>query len=223
MIKNLSKSFQQANNNYEIFKNINFKIEKGNSYAIVGSSGIGKSTLLHMLAGIEEPTSGSIIFNDQCLASLPIEKKIAILHKNIGIVFQQPLLVHELSVLENVMLKKIIDGTTETISKQHAHNLLNEVNLGDKANNPPSSLSGGQQQRIAILRALFNNPEFLLADEPTGNLDQATGSQIIDLLLHYHKQRNMGLIISTHDINIAQKMDYILTIQDKNILQRKNS
>lgn len=174
-----------------------------------------------MLGGIEEPCQGDIMLDEQSLSSLPLQEKIKILQKKIGIVFQQSLLIPELSVLENVMLKSIIQGTANNIAKKYAQKMLQEINLFDKAHCKPSTLSGGQQQRVALLRAIFNNPDFLLADEPTGNLDEVTGRQIIELLLTYKKKYAMGLVISTHDMNIAQKMDFLIKIENKKIYLEK--
>lgn len=205
------------NDDIEILKEASISFERKKSYAIIGASGSGKSTLLHMIAGIEEPTSGSISFNDTNLYNLPLQQKINMLQQNIGIVFQQSLLIHELSVIENVMLKKIIQGNLTNDHRQHALNLLSNIGLLNKADNMPHTLSGGQQQRVALLRAIFHIPQFLLADEPTGNLDKASGEQVMQLIFEYQKKYDMGLIISTHDMNIAQQCDYIIKIENKEI------
>ncbi len=185
----------------------------------MGSSGIGKSTLIHMIAGIDQPTSGTISFQNTNIADLALEQRINILQQSIGLVFQQALLLQELSVLENIMLKQIIHSSVSNNDIIKAQQLLQEVGLLDKANSLPSTLSGGQQQRISILRAIFHVPQFLLADEPTGNLDKKTGQQIIHLLLKYKQQYNMGLIISTHDINIAQQCDVVLKIENQSLIK----
>lgn len=175
-----------------------------------------------MLAGIEEPSKGAIFFNEINLSSLKIDQKIILLQKKIGIVFQETLLINELTVLENVMLKEMMLKNISQQTSLHAQQLLDQVDLLEKADMMPYTLSGGQQQRISLLRAIFNKPDFLLADEPTGNLDQNTGQHIINLLLHYQSTYNMGLIISTHDFHIAQQMNYIITIHEKNFLIHKN-
>lgn len=171
-----------------------------------------------MIAGIEAPSLGSINFNNLDLYTLPLQEKINLLQHNIGIVFQQSLLIHELSVLENIMLKQIIRGEITEQHKQQARLLLNNIGLIEKADCMPNTLSGGQQQRVALLRAIFHPPQFLLADEPTGNLDKTSGNQIIELMFDYQKKYTMGLIISTHDINIAQQCDYIIKIENKEII-----
>ena len=175
-----------------------------------------------MLAGIDLPTSGNILFDDINLSTLPIQQKVSFLQDCIGIVFQQSLLINELSVLENIMLKQIIKGNLKDKHEQHAKQLLQSINMLDKANCAPNTLSGGQQQRIALLRAIFHTPKFLLADELTGNLDKESGQKIMELLFNYQKKYGIGLIISTHDMTIAKKCDYIITIENKNLSQQNN-
>jgi len=170
---------------------------------------------LHIIAGIEPYSSGTISFDEICIETLSPQQKNAFLQKTIGLVFQQPLLLQELSVLENILLKQIIQGKVTTQHEEQAQALLKSIGLQDKWACMPKSLSGGQQQRIAILRALFVTPQFLLADEPTGNLDKDSGNNIIQLLFDYKKQYNTGLIISTHDMTIAQQCDYIIAIENK--------
>lgn len=216
-IKNLSKAFFNGPVKVDIFKNLSFTFKQNYSYALIGPSGIGKSTLIHMLAGIDQPSSGSIFLNNQTISKTSFSSRINLRSSLISIVFQKSLLLHELSVLENIMLKKIIHGSTTNIDVAHAKQLLDSINLLDKAEATPTMLSGGQQQKIAILRAVFQAPKFLLADEPTGSLDELSGKQIIHLLLHYKKKCNMGLIISTHDINIAKQCDYIIKIENKQL------
>ncbi|MBI2353307.1 ABC transporter ATP-binding protein [Candidatus Dependentiae bacterium] len=201
-----------------IFHDITLSFDRDKSYAIMGASGSGKSTLLHMLAGIEMPTNGSIFYDEYDLIFCHADKMLQFLQASIGIVFQQPLLIQELSVLENCMLKYIISDKIENEHKNRAMKLLEQVGLEEKADCMPSMLSGGQQQRIAIVRAIMNKPQFLLADEPTGNLDKVAGAQILNLLFHYQKQFHMGLIISTHDMSIAQQCDYIVVIESKQLM-----
>lgn len=185
----------------------------------MGPSGIGKSTMLHILAGIDHPSSGHVQLSGTVISDQPLEQRIALLENKIGMIFQQPCLIAELTVLENIMLKAIIQQTLTEQLQEHALNLLKEVGLEDKANCFAHTLSGGQQQKIAILRAIFQVPQFLLADEPTGNLDKKSAQQIIDLLKHYQKKYSMGLILSTHDISIATQCDIILEIQNHKLVE----
>lgn len=217
-LSNISKVYHQANSTIPIFDAISYKFHTGTSYALMGPSGIGKSTLLNMIAGLEQPSSGTISIDNQNISGNNFEEKIAKLHNAISIIFQQPCLIHELSTLENVMLPAIAHNQINQATTLHAHQLLTDVGLADHAWRAPNTLSGGQQQRIAILRALFYKPTFLLADEPTGNLDAITAEQIINLLKTYQQKYNMGLIISTHDIKIAQQCDVILEIQSQKLI-----
>ncbi len=217
-IKNLSKTFLQAHTPIKIFDNASYNFASNRSYAIMAPSGTGKSTLLHMLAGIDHPSSGSICLGEQETSTLCFHKKIKLLSNSISIVLQQPYLINELTVLENIMLKGIINHGRTDSDKHRALQLLTDIGLEKKASNFPKSLSGGQQQKISILRAIFQVPQFLLADEPTGNLDEDSGNQVIDLLLKYQKKYGMGLIISTHDIKIAKQCDAIVHIEHQKLI-----
>ncbi len=215
----LSKTFFQASIQNHIFDAIDYQFLSDKSYALMGPSGIGKSTLIAMMAGIEQPTSGSITLNNQIISDLPFEYRMKLLEKKMSIVFQQPCLIAELTILENVLLKAIIQETISENLKKHALQLLKEVGLEEKALTFPHNLSGGQQQKVSILRSIFQKPQFLFADEPTGNLDQVSAALIVEMLLMYQKKYAMGLIISTHDISVAQKCDVILKIQDKKLIE----
>jgi ABC-type lipoprotein export system ATPase subunit len=217
-LKNISKNFIESTAPINIFNNIYYTFESSQSYAIMGPSGIGKSTLLHIMAGIEKPTDGTLEINGQTINFHSFEKRIEALHKNIGILFQQPSLISELNVLENVMLTALAHNQLDDASKEHALELLRSINLEEKAQAAIHTLSGGQQQRVAILRAIFHKPSFLIADEPTGNLDKNSAHQIMDLLISYQKIYNMGLIISTHDLEIAQRCDVILKIANHKLI-----
>ncbi|MBV8660832.1 MAG: ABC transporter ATP-binding protein [Candidatus Dependentiae bacterium] len=217
-MQHVSKSYQPYASKVDIFDDVSMDFVQGNSYAIMGASGSGKSTTIHLLAGIDTPTSGDIFFADTSISSFSPERATLFFQKNISLVFQQAALFAELTVLENVMLKAILTGQVTEQSYQHAQQLLQEVGLLDKAQAYPAMLSGGQQQRIAILRAIFIIPEFLLVDEPTGNLDEQSGDQVIDLLLHYHKKYGMGLIMSTHNQKIAHRMQTVLRVENKKLL-----
>lgn len=210
----LSKTFVQATHQSKIFDSFDYQFLSNRSYALMGPSGIGKSTLIAMLAGIEHPTAGWIQLNDQIISNQLFQDRMQLLETKMSVVFQQPCLIAELNVLENVMLKSIIQESVNDQSRKHALELLKEVGLEGKALSFVHNLSGGQQQKISVLRSIFNAPQFLLADEPTANLDQASALQVIDMLLMYQKKYAMGLIISTHDILIAQKCDVILSIQN---------
>lgn len=212
--QNICKDFTQGQNKLEVLKNISVEFDQNKSYAITGVSGTGKSTLLHILSGVETPTDGQVLFDGTDINSLKPKDKDSFYNKEIGLVFQQPHLLRELSVLENIMLKGLIAGEPRKSCKEKALNLLTKVGLEEKANERPNSLSGGQQQRVAILRALYNQPKFLLADEPTGNLDEETANQLIDFILECKKIWSMGLIISSHDKYVAEKMDIVFKLHN---------
>ena len=220
--QNICKEFKQGKNILSVLKNINITFQQKETYAITGVSGSGKSTFLHLLGGLDIPTSGNILFNEQDIFKLPNFQKEQFLNTSIGFVFQFHYLINELTILENIMLMGLIKKQTKKETIKHAHMLLKHVELSHKANNYPFELSGGEQQRISIIRAIFNKPQFLLADEPTGNLDAQNAQHIIKLLLKCQKEWNMGIIICSHDQAISKAMQNILVLQNKTITTQKS-
>lgn len=204
---NLGKKY----NNIDIFFDLNIVFENS-SYAITGVSGSGKSTLLHMLSGIVQPTSGTIFFNDQDLQFNFEFKRNFFLQKSIGLVFQSDCLLEDLTVLENVMIKGLIQNQMYAAAKDEASYYLEYVGLINYANCRPNILSGGQKQRISVARALYGKPSFLLVDEPTSQLDYKNKYLLIDLLLNCQANWNMGLIMTCHDNDIANRMENIFEI-----------
>lgn len=249
VVDNLKKNFLQGNIGDKssqaklvVLAGVSVTFEQNKSYAIIGASGTGKSTFLHLLAGLDTPDSGEIFFSCQnsdkisqvgactkdsgpisyaCgdLAKLSPEHKDAFLNKTVGLMFQLPYLISELTVLENVIMPGLIAGRDSSECKTRALELLGDLEIAEKATCLPDTLSGGQQQRVALARAIFNEPKFLLADEPTGNLDPKTGKLIVDLLLKCRQKWGMGLIISSHDPYVAECME--CTFRLKNGLLRK--
>ena len=213
-LANVHKSYVQGNQKIEVLKGVTVTFIAGHSYALTGASGSGKSTLVHLLAGLDTPTSGIISYNERNIYTLRPEQKNIFLSTAIGLVFQYPYLIKELTVLENVMAKGFIAHKDEASVMGEAQVLIEQVGLKDKLHAYPGQLSGGQAQRVAIARALMNRPDFLIADEPTGNLDQETGNKIIDLLMELAKKWNMGLIISSHDAYVTKKMEIMYELKD---------
>lgn len=197
----ISKSYIQGLAKVSVLSGVCATFEQDKSYAITGRSGSGKSTFLHILAGLDEQDSGTITFQDQSGFV-----KTGFLG-DLGIVFQRPYLIYELSVIENIVIKKIIQGTFSAQDSIQAQELLEEIGMKEIMQTPCSVLSGGQQQRVALLRALYTKPSFLLIDEPTAHVDDQTAQAIIELLLMYKKKYNIGLIIVTHDERIARQME----------------
>lgn len=205
----LKKTFMQGKKALNVLNGITIDFQQGKTYAITGVSGSGKSTFMHLLAGLDLPSMGTITYDGTDLAKLNPDARMKFLNKEIGLVFQDPYLIRELSVLENCMIKGLIAGNSFQAEIQRALDLLEKVGLGDKAYCKPGSLSGGQQQRVAIVRAIFNRPTFLLADEPTGSLDEGMGTEIVNLLLECQKEWNMGLIVSSHDPVVFKRMEIV--------------
>lgn len=220
-MQQVTKSFEQLGTRSDVFDHASIVFEQGKSYAIMGASGSGKSTAIHLLAGIDLPSSGDIFFGHQPINTFSAQESQRFFAQNISLVFQQPVLFAELTVLENVMLKAILAGKVDEQGYDRAHKLLREVGLAEKAQAYPAMLSGGQQQRVAILRAIFIVPQFLLVDEPTGNLDEQASEQVIDLLLNFQKKYGMGLIMSTHNQQIADRMEHLVRVEDKKLVFKK--
>jgi lipoprotein-releasing system ATP-binding protein len=210
----ITKTYTQGTTPITVLHTIDITFAQGTTYAITGLSGAGKSTLIHLIAGLDTPTSGTVFFNEQNINTLSSSDHAHFLNTKIGLVFQSPYLIGELSVIENVMLPGLIAGRTHQATKQQAHELLIKVGLDHKTDSAIGELSGGQQQRIALARALINKPAFLIADEPTGNLDSVTGKAIIELILECQQAWHMGVIISSHDAYATQRMNKSYQLTD---------
>jgi ABC-type lipoprotein export system ATPase subunit len=213
-VSGLKKFFKQGDTTVWVLNGIDVKFEYNKTYAVTGISGSGKSTFLHLLAGLDIPSAGNIYFAGKDIKDFSIIERDIFLNKKIGLVFQSPYLIQELSVIENVIVPGLISGKSFFECIQKATEILNSLGLSDKLKSRPCSLSGGQQQRVALARAIFNEPKFLILDEPTGNLDIHTGENIVDLLLKCKEKWGMGIIVSSHDAYVAQKMETIFRLQD---------
>ncbi|MBB1273520.1 ABC transporter ATP-binding protein [Psychromonas sp. SR45-3] len=214
-VKNITKSVISNDNELSILKGISFNINAGESVAIMGTSGAGKSTLMSLLAGLDQPTSGSITLLDSTISAMDDEQRAKIRSESIGFVFQNFLLIPSLNALQNVTLPMVLRGNEDEASNnQKAKQLLNEVGLSGRETHLPTQLSGGEQQRVALARAFVTEPKVLFADEPTGNLDQKTAQNIIELLFKMNQEQGTTLILVTHDANLAKRCQRTLIIND---------
>lgn len=212
--KNLCKTYQEGKMVTEVLKDVTFDIYPKSLMAIIGSSGSGKSTLLHLLGGLDQPTSGEILFKSQQLNRLSEQQKAQLRNQQIGFVYQFHHLLPDFTALENVAMPLLIGGVRPNEAKQRAMAMLESVNLVKRANHRPSELSGGERQRVAIGRALINNPALVMADEPTGNLDKSTADAIFDLLIKLNREHGTAFLVVTHDLALANKLDKQLIMSD---------
>ncbi|MEM2018091.1 MAG: ABC transporter ATP-binding protein [Candidatus Pacearchaeota archaeon] len=199
-------------------REVSLEIEEGDFIAIMGPSGSGKSTLMNLIGALDVPTAGKIFFKDKNIASISESALAKLRGKKIGFIFQQFNLIPTLTAKENVMLPMIFQGIPAEEREKKAENLLEKVGLSKRANHKPKELSGGEQQRVAIARALANDPEIILADEPTGNLDSKTGKEILEILKKLNKE-GKTIIIVTHDSNIAKSAKKIIYIKDGKVVK----
>ena len=211
-LKNINLYYLLNGNNIKILKNINFEIKKNERVAIIGESGSGKTSLLMLMSGLESPTNGSIVFDKEDLSKINEKRRTEIRRKKIGLIFQQFYLIQNYTALENVMFPMQINKINN--EKEKAISILEDFGLVNRKNNLPSELSGGEQQRVAIARAISFDPEIVLADEPTGNLDRKNTELVSNLLLEYSRKKRICLILVTHNMNLARKCDRIMKLVD---------
>ena len=214
----LEKSFVQAEQHLTIFKNLSLKVGKGGLVALVGQSGSGKSTLLQLAGLLDKPTSGQIKINGRVTAKMGEKERTKMRLSTIGFIYQFHHLLPEFTAVENVAMPQIIAGVAFDQARDKAAAILKDLGLGQRLEHRPARLSGGEQQRVAIARALANDPVLLLADEPTGNLDPATSEQVFELLLDQVREREIGALIATHNIALADRMDRALELKNGRIV-----
>jgi len=205
----LRKTFKDADKNLAIIEDLSFSFPEKGSIAIVGRSGVGKSTLLYLLAGLDVPDSGNIKFDNIDLASLDSEKLTIFRGMNIGFIFQFHHLLSDFTALENVAMPLFISGVNDNLAIERARQVLMQVGLKDRMTHSPGELSGGEQQRVAIARAVVAKPSVILADEPTGNLDVKTAEEVGRILIDVQKQSENLLVVVTHSKELARSMDYV--------------
>lgn len=210
-IKDLTKIYGKDETEVKALNNINIKINKGEFVAIVGKSGSGKSTLLHIMAGLETPTSGHVIIEDINISSLNEKQQSILRREKIGLIFQSYNLIPALTVEENIKLPTININNKDD---NYVDELMLLLSINDRKEHLPHQLSGGQQQRVAIARALINKPSIILADEPTGNLDTKSESEVLNLIKKSQKKYNQTIVMITHNMNIAKYADRVIKIED---------
>lgn len=214
-VENLCKTYGKGETKVNALDNVSFSVKKGEFVAIIGPSGSGKSTMLHMLGGVDKPTSGKVLIDGTDIYSLNNDKLAIFRRRQIGLIYQFYNLIPILNVEENITLPVLLDG--KNVDKNQLNEIIKVLGLEERLKHLPNQLSGGQQQRVSIGRSLITNPSIVLADEPTGNLDSKNSKDIVDLLKFSNKKFNQTLIMITHDKDIALEADRIITIDDGKI------
>lgn len=212
--ENVCKTFTEGPLSVEVLKGIGLTIKRGEQVAIMGSSGSGKSTLLHLLGGLDSCTSGRVTIHGQVISNLDETAKGKLRNLYLGFVYQFHHLLPEFTALENVCMPLLIRGESPVTAKEKANTILEKVGLGDRVEHKPGELSGGERQRTAIARALVTDPICVLADEPTGNLDNKTAHTIYELMLSLNQELGTSILMVTHDAELAQHMERILVLED---------
>lgn len=212
-LSKVTKVFRDAEEAVEVLKNLDLEVRSKDTIAVVGPSGIGKSTLLHILGALDRPEEGELLLNGQNLLTLDGTALARVRNESMGFVFQFHHLLSEFTALENVMMPARIRGIAVKKAEKSARELLERVGLGHRLHHKASQISGGEQQRTALARALIMEPSFLLADEPTGNLDAENSEKIHELLLEIHRERGCALVVVTHNTSLAQKMKRQITLR----------
>jgi lipoprotein-releasing system ATP-binding protein len=219
-VKNLCKEYVTQSERLLVLKGLNLSVKKGEQVCVIGESGNGKSTLLNILGGIDAATSGSILAGGREIAKMGQDELTEYRAKFVGLVFQFHYLLKDFTALENIFLPAYMAGAPKAAAMEKAKKLLADVGLSDRASHLPSELSGGERQRVAVARALVNDPELLLADEPTGNLDPANSSMIGDLLFDITGRYQKTLLLVTHDMDLAKKGQSLYELKDGVLLKK---
>jgi lipoprotein-releasing system ATP-binding protein len=211
--RNLKKVYQDGDRTIPVLEDVNFSVAAGESVAIVGRSGSGKTTLLNLLGGLESPSSGEVVLDNTNLHRLSDRKRGYLRNRVIGLIFQFHHLLPEFTALENVCMPLLIQGTPVKEARKRSEAILEKVSLEHRLTHKPATLSGGERQRVAIARALVTNPKCILADEPTGNLDNQSADMIYDLMMQLVKEYSTSFIVVTHDLMLAKRMDRIVSLE----------
>ena len=216
--RSLSFSYIDGNNQTSVLNNLNFEVELGDSIAILGQSGCGKSTLLNLIAGLDSPSEGDVLINNINIAKLNEKDRTELRSNNFGFVFQFHHLLNDFSSIYNVALPLLIRGDNKESAILNSKKILIKVGLENRLNHNPSELSGGERQRVAIARAMVTEPACILADEPTGNLDAKNAKDVLELILELNENNTTSLLIVTHDLSIANKMNRKLTLSNSKLV-----
>ena len=211
---NLCKRYQEGSVQTDVLRNVSFSVQSGEMMAIVGSSGSGKSTLMHLLGGLDTPTSGEVIFDGQSLNAMSSAGKAELRNRELGFIYQFHHLLPDFSALENVAMPLLIGKTSKAEAHKRALEMLKAVGLDHRAAHRPAELSGGERPRVAIARALVNKPRLVLADEPTGNLDARNADAIFDLLGELNRSQGTAFLVVTHDLHLAKRMRRQVEMRD---------
>ena len=212
-VQNISKIFEANDSSLTVLDNFSLSLDKGESLGLIGASGSGKSTLLHIICGLEQPNTGKVIVKGESITELNSDERSVFRNKEIGFVYQFHHLLSELSTLENIALPAMLSGKSKDEALSKAQTLLSQVNLVGKEKNNPNQLSGGERQRVAIARSMSNDPSFLVMDEPTGNLDSQNVQSFMDLLMNMISEKDITLIIATHDQNVSSRLNKLLSLE----------
>ena len=215
--RSLSFSYKDGNNQTSVLSNLNFEVELGDSVAILGQSGCGKSTLLNLIAGLDSPSKGDVLINSTNIAKLNEKDRTELRSNNFGFVYQFHHLLNDFSSIYNVALPLLIRGDNKESAILNSKKILTKVGLENRLNHNPSELSGGERQRVAIARAMVTEPACILADEPTGNLDAKNAKDVLELILELNENNTTSLVIVTHDLSIANKMNRKLTLSNSKL------
>ena len=215
-VADLTNVYGEGESEVVALDHVSFTVEKGEFVSIIGASGSGKSTLMNQIGGIDKPTSGSVRIDNREITGMAEDELAVFRRRNVGMIYQFYNLIPTLTTEENIMLPWLLDGRKE--NKKKLSDIMNALGLNERAKHLPGEMSGGQQQRVSIGRALINDPAFVLADEPTGNLDSRTGREIMDLLKYSNQTFNQTILLITHDDKIALQTDRIITMRDGRII-----
>ena len=218
--RSLSFNYGDGNSKTSVFKNLDFRVKTEERIAIIGQSGCGKSTLLNLLAGLDMPSQGEVLIDNKNIASMKERQRTELRAKNLGFVYQFHHLLKDFSAIYNTALPLLINDFDKNEALTKAENILKKVGLESRTNHKPSELSGGERQRVAIARAMITEPACLLADEPTGNLDERNAKDILDLIIELNSNQHTALLIVTHDLSIANKMSRQLELTDGHLNER---